>query len=78
MVAFTSIHILEVLGDCLVHVVALTDELVSFDHGSHHWVSTLDLQDLLCSCVKRLHIPRSEVPLECVQDLVVVKLTCEL
>ena len=78
MVALTSVHLLEVLGDCLIDVVALADELVSLDHGSHHRIPALNLEDLFCSGVERLHISRSEVSMECVQDLVVVKVPCEL
>ena len=78
MVAPTTIHLLEVLGDGFVYVVTLTDELVSLDNGSYHWVPALNLKDLFCGCVERLHISRSKVLLECVKDLVVVEFPCEL
>ena len=78
LVALTSVYLLEVLGDCLIYVVALADELVSLDHGSHHWIPALNLEDLFCSRVERLHISRSKVLLKCVKNLVVMEFPCEL
>ena len=44
-------------------MVTFADELVSFDPGSYHWIPALNLKDLFCSSVERLHISRSNVPL---------------
>ena len=73
MVLSSTIDFLEVLSDCLVHMVAFGYKLLLFDHGPHDWVPTLNLQDLLGGGVEGFHVPCSEVSLECVQDLVIMK-----
>ena len=78
MVLSSTIDFLEVLGDCLVHMVAFGYELLLFDHGPQNWVPALDLQDLLSGGVEGFHVSCSEVPLECVQNLVIVEFPCEL
>ena len=78
MVLSSPIDFLEVLSYCLVYVVSLTNELLVLVHGSHHGVSTLDLKDFLGRGVEYLHVSRVEVPLQCVQHLVVVEFSCEL
>ena len=78
MVPSSTIHFLEVLSDCLVYMVAFGYKLIIFNHGPHHWVPTLDLQDSLRGGVEGLHVPRSEVPCECVYHFVVVEFPREL
>ena len=78
MVPSSTIYLLEVLGNCLVHMVAFSYQLLLFHHGPHDWVPTLDLQDSLRGGVEGLHVPRSEVPCECVYHFVVVEFTREL
>ena len=78
MVLSSTIHFLEVLSDCLVHMVAFGYKLLLFDHGPHDWVPTLDLQDLLGGGVEGFHVSCLEVPLECVQNLVIVEFPREL
>ena len=78
MVPSSTIDLLEVLGNCLVHMVAFSYQLLLFHHGPHHWVPTLDLQDSLRGGVEGFHVSCSEVPLECVQNLVIVEFPCEL
>ena len=78
MVLSSTIDFLEVLGDCLVHMVAFSYKLLVFDHRPHDWVPALNLQDLLGGGVEGFHVSCSEVPLECVQHLVIVEFPCEL
>ena len=78
MLVRTAIHPLEVLRNCLVHLVLVADELVLHDDRPHDWVSALHSEDLLRSCVKSLQVVRSEESTEILQDLVVVQLPCQL
>ena len=40
----STIHFLEVLGDCLIHMVTLCNEPVPLHHGPDNRVSALDLR----------------------------------
>jgi hypothetical protein len=62
----------------LVHVVALTYELVLLHHRPNNWVPTLDLEDFLRGSVEGFKISCSDVPRESVQNLMVVKFSREL
>ena len=72
------VYLLEVLSDCCIHLVSLTNELLLLDDGPHHRVAALDLQHFFRGGIEGLHVACPEVSLEGVKDLVVVELSCEL
>ena len=45
VVLSSTIDFLEVLGDCLVHMVAFGYKLLLFDHGPQNWVPKLNLRN---------------------------------
>ena len=72
------VYLLEVLSDCCIHLVSLTNELLLLDDGPHHRVAALDLQHFFRGGIEGLQVACPEVSLEGVKDLVVVELSCEL
>ena len=69
------VNLLEVLCDRFVHLVSVAEQLVVHDDGSHYRVAALHPEDLLSCRVERLQVIGSEVAVQLVQDLVVMKLS---
>jgi len=73
------VHVLEVLGDLLVHLGFVIGNLPAVvDDGFHHRVAVLDSQHPLGGGVKQLHVLRVIVALEIVKHLLIVELHFDL
>ena len=72
MLVFALIDRLEILCDCLIHLISVTNELVLHDDRPHHRVAALHPHDFFRCGVEGLHVANPEVLVYLPQDLVVV------